>query len=113
VSSSKDRQKRSLGQAPGEVKAPQAEGRTLMRSAGLVSVFTLLSRILGLIRDVVFARLVGLGPYADLYREANAFCAEQKKQFVKINVTEQDNKPFVRLANAKLEFRCVTEGTSK
>ena len=50
---------------------------------------------------------------ADLYREANTFCAKQTKQFVKINVTEQDNKPFVRLANAKLEFRCVAEGTSK
>ena len=50
---------------------------------------------------------------ADLYREANAFCAEQKKQFVRINVTEQDNKPFVRLANSKLEFRCVTEGAAK
>lgn len=49
---------------------------------------------------------------ADLYREANAFCAKQKKQFAKISVTEQDNKPFVRLANAKLEFRCVTEGAS-
>ena len=50
---------------------------------------------------------------ADLYREANAFCAEQKKQFVRISVTEQGNKPFVRLANAKLEFRCVTESTFK
>jgi len=50
---------------------------------------------------------------ADLYREANAFCAAQKKQFVKINVTEQNNVPFVRLANAKLEFRCVHEGDSK
>lgn len=50
---------------------------------------------------------------ADLYREANAFCAAQKKQFVRISVTEQDNKPFVRLANAKLEFRCVPEGSPK
>jgi hypothetical protein len=50
---------------------------------------------------------------ADLYREANAFCAAQKKQFVRISVTEQDNKPFVRQANAKLEFRCVAEGTPK
>ena len=50
---------------------------------------------------------------ADLYLEANAFCAEQKKQFVRINVTEQDNKPFVRLANSKLEFRCVPAGASK
>jgi hypothetical protein len=50
---------------------------------------------------------------ADLYREANAFCAEQKKQFMRISVSEQDNKPFVRLANAKLEFRCVPEGAPK
>ena len=50
---------------------------------------------------------------ADLYREANAFCAAQKKQFMRISVNEQDNKPFVRLANAKLEFRCVDEATSK
>ena len=50
---------------------------------------------------------------ADLYREANAFCAEQKKQFVRISVTEQDNKPFVRLANSKLEFRCEAESNSK
>jgi hypothetical protein len=50
---------------------------------------------------------------ADLYREANAFCAEKKKQFVRINITEQNNVPFVRLANAKLEFSCVPEGTPK
>lgn len=50
---------------------------------------------------------------ADLYREANAFCAEQKKQFVRISVTERDIKPFHGPANAKLEFRCVTGGTSK
>lgn len=41
-----------------------------MRSAGLVSAFTMLSRILGLVRDVVFARLVGLGPYADAFHAA-------------------------------------------
>jgi hypothetical protein len=50
---------------------------------------------------------------AGLYREANEFCAAQKKQFSRISVTEQDNKPFVRLANAKLEFRCVPEGAPK
>ena len=70
MSSSKDRQKRSLEQGPGEVKASGAEGRALMRSAGLVSMFTMLSRILGLVRDVVFARLVGLGPYADAFHAA-------------------------------------------
>lgn len=70
MSSSKDRQKRSLEQGPGEVKAPATEGRALLRSAGLVSAFTLLSRILGLVRDIVFARLVGLGPYADAFHAA-------------------------------------------
>lgn len=43
---------------------------------------------------------------AGLYKEANAFCASKERQFVRISVVEQDNKPFVRLANAKLEFRC-------
>lgn len=50
---------------------------------------------------------------ADLYREASKFCAEQQKQFIQINVVEQDNKPFVRLANAKLEFRCASDGAAK
>lgn len=43
---------------------------------------------------------------AGLYKEANKFCNSSGRQFVQINVTEQDNKPFVRLANSKLEFRC-------
>jgi hypothetical protein len=50
---------------------------------------------------------------ADLYREANAFCADQKKQLMTVTVTAQDWKPFVRLANSKLEFRCVAEGVAK
>ncbi len=45
---------------------------------------------------------------AGLYREANAFCASKERQFVRVSIVEQDNKPFVRLANAKLEFRCDT-----
>jgi hypothetical protein len=44
---------------------------------------------------------------ADLYREANAFCSNQKKQLVTVNVIALDHKPFVRLANSQLEFRCV------
>lgn len=44
---------------------------------------------------------------ADLYREAIAFCAGQNKKFEKIELTEQNNIPFVRRANSKLEFRCV------
>ena len=44
---------------------------------------------------------------ADLYREANAFCATQEKQFERISVTEKDNTPFVRAASSKIEFRCI------
>jgi len=44
---------------------------------------------------------------AGLYREANAFCAEQKKQLITINVTALNRIPFVRNASSKLEFRCV------
>jgi hypothetical protein len=46
---------------------------------------------------------------ADLYKEATAFCAKQKKRFASISVKEQDNKPFVSLAQSRLEFRCVAE----
>lgn len=45
---------------------------------------------------------------AQLYREANAFCASQGKPLSKVNLTASDFKPFVRPANAKLEFRCVS-----
>jgi hypothetical protein len=58
-------------------------------------------------------RTTGAEMSAALYREANEFCAAQKKQFVRINVTEQNHKPFVRPASAKLEFRCVAEGAPK
>ena len=47
---------------------------------------------------------------ADLYREANAFCSGQNRQLLTVNATSRDSIPFVRLANAKLEFRCLVEG---
>jgi putative peptidoglycan lipid II flippase len=51
---------------------PVKEGRSLMRSAGLISAFTFLSRILGLVREQVFAALLGAGsgPYADAFLAA-------------------------------------------
>lgn len=49
---------------------------------------------------------------ADLYREANDFCLEQKKQLETVKVTARDGIPFVRCASAELQFRCV-EGTVK
>jgi putative peptidoglycan lipid II flippase len=44
--------------------------RSLMRSAGLISGLTFLSRILGLVREQVFAALLGAGFYADAFLAA-------------------------------------------
>jgi putative peptidoglycan lipid II flippase len=44
--------------------------RSLMRSAGLISGLTFLSRILGLVREQVFAALLGAGLYADAFLAA-------------------------------------------
>jgi putative peptidoglycan lipid II flippase len=53
----------------GEIKAPPP-GRSMMRAAGVISAFTLLSRILGLVREQVFAALLGAGFYADAFNTA-------------------------------------------
>ena len=47
------------------------------------------------------------GTKADLYIEANAFCAEQKKQIETVNAITRDGVPFVRCASAEIQFRCV------
>lgn len=41
-----------------------------MRAAGLVSLFTLLSRVLGLVREQAFAALLGAGLHADAFQAA-------------------------------------------
>src|ERR1700687_5224574 len=41
-----------------------------MRAAGLVSLLTLVSRVLGLVREQVFAALLGAGFYADAFNAA-------------------------------------------
>ncbi len=55
-------------------KAPQSDGETsgptgrrLLRSTGTVGAWTLLSRILGLVRDVVYARLFGASFVMDAF----------------------------------------------
>ncbi len=45
-------------------------GATLLRKAGLISSLTLLSRVLGLAREQVFAALLGAGMYADAFQIA-------------------------------------------
>jgi putative peptidoglycan lipid II flippase len=52
---------------PGPAK-PAA--RSMMKAAGIISAFTLLSRILGLVREQVFAALLGAGFYADAFNTA-------------------------------------------
>nr|WP_275065506.1 murein biosynthesis integral membrane protein MurJ [Aliidiomarina taiwanensis] len=51
---------------PAAPKAPK-----LLRSGAIVSVMTLLSRVLGLLRDVVIAGLMGAGAAADVFFFAN------------------------------------------
>jgi putative peptidoglycan lipid II flippase len=50
-----------------EVKAA-AEKARIARAAGLVSAMTLVSRVLGLVREVVFAALIGAGYHSDAFR---------------------------------------------
>src|SRR6187549_2144046 len=64
--SSNGRQTRSLPELTGERKAPVS----LMRAAGTVSALTAVSRILGLVREQVFAMLLGAGDYADAFNTA-------------------------------------------
>ena len=50
-----------------EVKARSEKAR-IARAAGLVSAMTLVSRVLGLVREVVFAALIGAGYHADAFK---------------------------------------------
>lgn len=52
---------------PAAPEGADRPGRSLMRSAGLISALTFLSRILGLVREMVFAALLGAGVYADAF----------------------------------------------
>ena len=47
--------------------APRPSGGKLLRSTGTVGAWTLLSRVLGLVRDVVYARLFGAGLVMDAF----------------------------------------------
>ncbi len=53
--------------ATAEVKAGKEKAR-IARAAGLVSAMTLVSRVLGLVREVVFAALIGAGYHSDAFR---------------------------------------------
>jgi putative peptidoglycan lipid II flippase len=69
---SKGRQNRRLSYLTGEVNPASAplESESIARAAGLVSALTFLSRLLGLVREQVFAALLGAGMYADAFQAA-------------------------------------------
>ena len=50
-----------------EETTEQKKDHGLLRSSGVVSFFTMLSRLLGLARDVVFARVIGAEALADVF----------------------------------------------
>ena len=50
-----------------EEKTQQKKDHGLLRSGGVVGFFTMLSRFLGLARDVVFARVIGAEALADVF----------------------------------------------
>jgi hypothetical protein len=49
---------------------------------------------------------------ADIYREANAFCAKQNKKVETVKL-EMTDSGLGRPANASLQFRCVSDGEPK
>jgi putative peptidoglycan lipid II flippase len=49
------------------VTADSQDSPRLLRSSAVVGSMTLLSRVMGLIRDIVFARFIGAGPDADAF----------------------------------------------
>jgi hypothetical protein len=49
---------------------------------------------------------------ADIYREANAFCAKQNKKVETVKL-EMTDSGLGRPANASLQFRCVSDAEPK
>src|SRR5262245_11854818 len=74
VSSSNELQNGSLADGEPPVKEAPAPARPVRRSlgraAGMISALTFVSRLLGLVREQVFAALLGAGLYADAFQAA-------------------------------------------
>jgi hypothetical protein len=47
------------------------------------------------------------GVRADIYAEANDFCARTNKAVETVNLEVKDAVPFVRTSSATLQFKCV------
>ena len=104
-----------------EVKTsePPAERNRIARAAGLISALTLVSRVLGLVREQVFAALVGAGYHSDAFRigfripnllrdlfAEGALSAAFVPTYVRA-VKEQGREGAFRLANRVLTFLAV------
>src|SRR5258708_3151557 len=59
-----------MGTSGGPVGEEEKEANSIARAAGLVSALILFSRLLGLVREQLFAALPGAGPHADAFRIA-------------------------------------------
>lgn len=57
--------------SPAANAAPRAAGGSLLRSTGIVSAMTMISRVLGLVRDMLFTRLFGADWMMDAFIIAN------------------------------------------
>jgi putative peptidoglycan lipid II flippase len=53
--------------AEAQIEAPKSEHRSVAKSAGIVSIAVMFSRVLGLVREMIFARYFGAGFLYDAY----------------------------------------------
>lgn len=77
----------------------------LLRSSAVVGGLTMVSRILGFIREMLFARLIGAGPTMDVFLTAFQF----PNLFRRIFAEGAFNSAFVPLYSGKLEDGELTE----
>ncbi|MEM6731923.1 MAG: murein biosynthesis integral membrane protein MurJ [Myxococcota bacterium] len=57
----------TMSESPATKPAPPTPGKSVARSAGTVGLFTLVSRVGGLLRDALFGSLFGAGTASDAY----------------------------------------------
>ena len=65
--SASNRDEQPVGQHNSGAEKPLRQGGGLLRSSAVVSLFTMLSRVLGLLRDVVLAQVIGASALADAF----------------------------------------------
>ncbi|MGA9852397.1 MAG: hypothetical protein WBR15_05640 [Gammaproteobacteria bacterium] len=53
------------------------------------------------------------GVEADIYKQANAFCAQSGQVVQTVNVVTKAAVPFVREGSASLNFKCVPKGNKQ